>query len=116
MISLWTTPTGKPNFGPYGLLSARNGRGCPRSSSARAAARYPVGMTLATLSPRRRKALISALAKVLEPAQAAAAREFILAEKPGRAEPQPEEILFWMRANMPLATVRVEELMRSSSR
>lgn len=68
-----------------------------------------------TLSPMRRKALASALSRVLHPAQLTAAREMILAERPGRAQPQPEEILFWMRLNMPDATTRVEELLASEA-
>lgn len=64
-----------------------------------------------TLSPTRRKALVAALQVVLHPAQLTAARECIMAEEPGRATPSPEEILFWMRLNMPGATARVEELL-----
>jgi len=64
-----------------------------------------------TLNASRRKALASALSRVLHPAQLTAAREMILAEEPGRAAPSPEELLFWMRVNMPAATARVEELL-----
>jgi hypothetical protein len=64
-----------------------------------------------TLSPTRRKALVAALQVVLHPAQLTAARECIMAEEPGRGMPSPEEILFWMRLNMPGATARVEELL-----
>lgn len=64
-----------------------------------------------TLSASRRKSLATALSAVLNPAQLTAARECILAENPGRATPQPEDILFWMRINMPAATARVEELL-----
>lgn len=68
-----------------------------------------------TLSPARRKALESALSAVLQPAQLTAAREMIMAEEPGRRTPQAEEILFWMRLNMPEATLRVEERLASEA-
>ena len=67
----------------------------------------------ATLSASRRKRLASALARVLAPAQLNAARELVLAETPGRPAPRPEEILYWMRVNMPLATRRVEGILFS---
>ena len=66
---------------------------------------------VAALSASRRKQLTSALAQVLAPAQLTAARELLLAEAPGRVRPQPEEILYWMRVNMPLATRRVEKIL-----
>ncbi len=68
---------------------------------------------VATLSAPRRKLLASALAQVLHPVQMTAARELMLAEAPKRLSPQPEEILYWMRVNMPLATVRGEKLIFS---
>ena len=66
---------------------------------------------VATLNAARRKQLSSALAKVLAPEQLSAARELMLAEAPGRLSPRPEEILYWMRVNMPLATRRVEKIL-----
>ena len=63
-----------------------------------------------SLNASRRKQLASALTQVLAPAQLTAAREFMLAEAPGRLSPQPEEILYWMRVNMPQATVLVERI------
>ena len=68
---------------------------------------------IANFSAPRRKLLAAALSKVLAPAQLTAAREFMRAERPRRAEPQPEEILYWMRVNMPLATGRVERIIFS---
>ena len=68
---------------------------------------------ITTLSASRRKLLASALAQVLAPAQLTAAREFMLAEAPGRPTPRPEEILYWMRLNMPLATCRVDRILFS---
>jgi hypothetical protein len=69
--------------------------------------------SVATLSPSRRKQLASALTQVLAPVQLTAARELMLAEAPGRLSPQPEEILYWMRLNMPQATLRVEGILFS---
>ncbi|MFI5349631.1 MAG: hypothetical protein ACHQ2Z_08815 [Elusimicrobiota bacterium] len=66
---------------------------------------------IAPLSASRRKQLSSALTQVLTPAQLVAARELILSEAPGRLSPGPEEILYWMRVNMPLATRRVEKIL-----
>jgi hypothetical protein len=63
---------------------------------------------VAALNASRRKLLSSALSQVLSPEQLTAARELILAEAPERLSPRPEEILYWMRINMPLATRRVE--------
>ena len=36
--------------------------------------------------------------------QMTAARELMRTEAPERRSPRPEEILYWMRVNMPLAT------------
>jgi hypothetical protein len=68
---------------------------------------------VAPLSAARRKQLASALAQVLAPVQMSAARELMLAESPERPSPRPEEILYWMRVNMPLATSRVERILFS---
>jgi hypothetical protein len=67
-------------------------------------------MTLMTMTPSRRKALAKAIASVLSPAQLTMAHELIAAERPGQPAPQAEEILFWMRLNMPSAAARVDEL------
>ena len=66
---------------------------------------------IATFSAPRRKQLAAALAQVLAPAQLTAARELMLAETRRRVPPQPEEILYWMRVNMPMATSRVERIL-----
>ena len=65
---------------------------------------------IAHFSPARRKQLAAALSRVLAPAQMTAARELMRSERPCRRDPQPEEILFWMRVNMPVATSRVERI------
>jgi hypothetical protein len=68
---------------------------------------------MTTPNASRSKILAVALDAVLTPVQMTAAREFILAEVPGRTAPSPEEILYWMRVNMPLATRRVEDILYS---
>lgn len=68
---------------------------------------------VANFSAPRRRLLASALAQVLHPAQLTAARELMLAESSRRLPPQPEEILYWMRVNMPQATSRVEKILFS---
>lgn len=67
-------------------------------------------MTLMTMTPSRRKTLAKAIASVLSPAQLTMVHELLAAERPGRPAPQVEEILFWMRLNMPTAAARVDEL------
>ena len=68
-------------------------------------------MTLNTPNASRRKALAAALETVLAPGQMTAARELMAAENPGRAAASPEDILYWMRVNMPDATRRVEDVL-----
>jgi hypothetical protein len=68
-------------------------------------------ITMTTPSVSRRKALAAALDRVLAPAQMTAARELMAAENPGRATSQPEDVLYWMRVNMPGATRRVENIL-----
>jgi hypothetical protein len=65
------------------------------------------------LNAARRRLLSSALDQVLHPAQLTAARELMRAEAPARLSPRPEEILYWMRVNMPQATLRVEAILHS---
>lgn len=68
-------------------------------------------MTLAPLDPARRRLLAAAIRQVLEPVQLTMVHELLAAEKPGCPAPQPEEILFWMRLNMPVATAKVDDLL-----
>lgn len=67
-------------------------------------------MSMMTLSPfdaARRKSLTTAITTVVSPSQLTMVHELMAAEKPGRPAPQPEEILFWMRLNMPMAATQV---------
>lgn len=65
-------------------------------------------MTLVSLDGSRRKLLASVMSRVLSPAQITMARQLMAAEKPGRPSPQPEEIMFWLRLNMPVAAEQID--------
>ncbi|MBI4061294.1 MAG: hypothetical protein HY403_07670 [Elusimicrobia bacterium] len=67
--------------------------------------------TLVSLDGSRRKLAASAIARVLSPAQMTMARQLMAAEKSGRPAPQPEEILFWLRLNMPGAAERIDAIL-----
>jgi hypothetical protein len=91
---------------------AANPRPCRRSWRPTSRSGYPVFMpTLNSPRSSRRKALSAALDRVLAPSQLTAARELLRAENPGRPAPRPEDILYWMRVNMPGATRRVESIL-----
>lgn len=68
-------------------------------------------MTLVSLDGSRRKIVASVLAQVLSPAQLTMAHQLMVAEKPGRPAPQPEEVLFWVRLNMPVAAEKVDAIL-----
>ncbi len=68
-------------------------------------------MTLVSLDGSRRKLVASVLAQVLSPAQLTMAHQLMAAEKPGRPAPQPEEVLFWVRLNMPVAAERIDAIL-----
>lgn len=58
-----------------------------------------------------RKAVASAISSVLTPAELTMAHQFLAAERPGRPAPQPEELLAWIRLNMPAAAQRLEHVL-----
>jgi hypothetical protein len=64
--------------------------------------RYPVHMVI---DAPHRKALASVIAQVLTPAQLVRAREL------SGSEPQPRELLHWMRDYMPVAAQQVEDIL-----
>ncbi|MBI3554566.1 MAG: hypothetical protein HY077_18895 [Elusimicrobia bacterium] len=74
-------------------------------------------ITQATSSPvrsiasYRRKALHSAIIQVLTPAQLTMVSELVCAEDPDHAEPVVDDILYWMRLNMPMAARQVEDVL-----
>ena len=70
---------------------------------------YPMGMM--TLHSPRHKALASAIAQVLTPAERSMVRELIAAEVAGRPAPGAEDMMYWMRLNMPTAAIRVEDIL-----
>lgn len=61
------------------------------------------------LNRPHRKVLNSVIAQVLSPAQLTMARELASASsgRPARAE----ELMYWMRLNMPVAAQRVEDVL-----
>ena len=67
-------------------------------------------MTLVSLDGSRRKFVASAIAQVIAPAQLTMAHQLMAAEKPGRPAPQAEEILFWLRLNMPVAAEKIDAI------
>ncbi|MBI5245741.1 MAG: hypothetical protein HY923_01060 [Elusimicrobia bacterium] len=68
-------------------------------------------MTMSPLDASRRKLLASIIRQVLSPAQLTMVHELLAAERPGRPAPQAEDIMFWMRLNMPVASDRIDELL-----
>lgn len=64
-----------------------------------------------SLASYRRKALVSAIAEVLGPSHHTMVRELIQAEDPHHSEAEPEDVIFWMRLNMPSAARRVEDIL-----
>lgn len=64
-----------------------------------------------SIASYRRKALQSAIIQVLSPAQLTMVRELVSAEDPEHAEPVVDDILYWMRLNMPVAAQQVEEIL-----
>jgi len=68
-------------------------------------------MTLVSLDGSRRKLVASVIASVISPAQLTMAHELMAAEKSGRPAPSPEEVLFWLRLNMPTAAERVDAIL-----
>ena len=68
-------------------------------------------MTLVSLDGSRRKIVASVIAQVISPAQLTMAHQLMSAEKPGRPAPQPEEVLFWLRLNMPVAAEKIDAIL-----
>jgi hypothetical protein len=67
-------------------------------------------MTLVTPDARTRRKIAAAVAGNLTPAQLTMARELLSAERPGR-NLEPEDLLFWVRGNMPEAAARIESIL-----
>jgi hypothetical protein len=67
-------------------------------------------MTLVSLDGSRRKLVAAVIAQVLTPCQITMAHELIEAEHPGMV-PQPEDLLFWLRLNMPVAAESVDAIL-----
>lgn len=63
------------------------------------------------LDPIRRRLLASALEQVLTPAQLTVARELQQAAAPGCPAARPEDVLYWIRLNMPVAASKIEDIL-----
>ncbi|MCX5789395.1 MAG: hypothetical protein NTX64_12940 [Elusimicrobia bacterium] len=63
---------------------------------------------IATYAVERRRLLETALERFLTPAQTSMVREFARAENPTPADPQAEDMLYWIRLNMPVAACRID--------
>ncbi len=63
---------------------------------------------IATYTPERRKTLQTAFAHVLTAAQHTMVRELVRLEDPRGPEPRAEEMLYWIRLNMPRAAARID--------
>ncbi len=63
------------------------------------------------LDPFRRRLLAAALEQILSPAQLTAARELHQAAHPGSPEARPEDVLYWIRLNMPVAASKLEGIL-----
>jgi hypothetical protein len=67
-------------------------------------------MTLVSLDGSRRKLVSAVIAQVLTPCQITMAHELIAAEYP-TMDPQPEDLLFWLRLNMPVAAASIDAIL-----
>ncbi len=85
--------------------------GWPSAYRRHAPGTYPIYMTTLTPSPAHRKAVAAAIVSVLTPAELTMVHQFMAAERPGRPAPQPEDVLAWVRLNMPAAAVRLEHVL-----
>ena len=75
------------------------------------APRYAEAMITMSYTAGRRKELGKALLRVLTPAEHTMVRELVHAERRGGPVPQPEEMLYWLRLNMPRASSRLEAVL-----
>ena len=63
------------------------------------------------LDPARRRLLAEALDQILSPAQLTVARELQAAAAPGCPAARPEDVLYWIRLNMPVAASKLEDIL-----
>jgi hypothetical protein len=60
-------------------------------------------------SAARRKALMSAITRELTPVQLTMVRELMQAQDAKAPAPHAEQVLQWLRENMPTSAVRIED-------
>ncbi len=64
------------------------------------------------ISPSRRRILGAAIERALTPHELSLARDMVRTDARRRAlKPEPEQLLYWMRLNMPNAAGRVEAVL-----
>lgn len=66
-------------------------------------------MTFIPSSAGHRKAVAQAISRVLTVPELTMVHQCWAAENPGKAAPSPEDVLLWVRLNMPAAAARVDE-------
>ena len=62
---------------------------------------------------RKSKALACAIERVLTAHQLVMVREFMLAENPRNVKPTPEQVMFFLRLNMPIAAGRIWDIVHA---
>ena len=73
---------------------------------------YPIVTMITTIyTTDRRRALDLTIARVLTPAQHTMVRELIRAETPKGCSPRAEDMMYWIRLNMPVVASRIEALL-----
>lgn len=70
---------------------------------------YTKRMTALFADAAHRKAIASAIARVLTRPELTMVHQCWAAEHPGKPAPAPEDILLWVRLNMPLAAARLDD-------
>ena len=68
-------------------------------------------MTLVSFDGSRRKLVSKVISQQISPAHMTMALNLMAAERPGRPAPQPEELLLWIRLNMPEAAERIDAIL-----
>lgn len=72
---------------------------------------YHGPMTTITYSSSRRKVLELAFDRFLTPSQRTMALQLMRAEDPTGPAPRPEDMLYWIRLNMPTTSNRIEKFL-----
>lgn len=68
-------------------------------------------VTVSAQTPVHRKAIAAAISRCLTPPELTMVHQFWAAERPGKPAPTPEQVLRWIRLNMPAAAYRVDRVL-----